>query len=102
MIRAGYSPSVRLFEAAACGVPIISDAWDGLDTFFRIGQEIFVANSSEDVLAILHNITEDERRRVADAARAKVLSTHTASRRAAELESYAIAAGAETRRSATA
>src|SRR5581483_548045 len=39
MVRAGYSPSVRLFEAAACGVPIISDYWQGLETFFQPGEE---------------------------------------------------------------
>ncbi|HVL39168.1 MAG TPA: glycosyltransferase, partial [Fimbriimonadaceae bacterium] len=45
MIRAGYSPSVRLFEAAACGVPIISDYWPGLESFFRLGEEILVSSS---------------------------------------------------------
>ncbi len=35
MIAAGWSPSVRLFEAAACGTPIISDAWAGLESLLR-------------------------------------------------------------------
>ncbi len=88
MIRAGYSPSVRLFEAAACGVPIISDNWDGLGTFFKIGEEIQVASNSEDVLSILQATSEAERRRIAQAARQRVLAAHTAAHRAAELESY--------------
>ena len=46
MIRAGYSPSVRLFEAAACGTPIISDIWDGLDTLFEPGREIVLAGEA--------------------------------------------------------
>lgn len=88
MIQAGYSPSVRLFEAAACGVPIISDRWDGLDTFFRAGEEIVVASDSEAVLSILKQTPESERRRIAQAARERVLAAHTAAHRAAELESY--------------
>ncbi len=42
MIAAGYSPSVRLFEAAACATPIISDVWEGIDTLFEPGEEISV------------------------------------------------------------
>ena len=61
MIRAGYSPSVRLFEAAACGVPIISDYWDGLNDFFEIGREILVAHSAEDALRYLRETSDEER-----------------------------------------
>ena len=43
MARMGWCPSGRLFEAAACGAPILTDAWDGLDTFFTPGDEILVA-----------------------------------------------------------
>jgi spore maturation protein CgeB len=90
MIRAGFSPSVRLFEAAACGVPIISDWWDGLDAFFVPGEEILVARITDDVLNILHHTDESERRRIAERARQKVLSAHTAAHRAAELEGYVL------------
>jgi spore maturation protein CgeB len=90
MIKAGYSPSVRLFEAAACGVPIISDAWRGLDTFFEPGEEILIAHSSDEALAYLKHVGESERRQIGAAARAKVLSRHTAAKRAAELESYVL------------
>lgn len=88
MIRAGYSPSVRLFEAAACGVPIISDAWDGLDAFFDIGDEILVAASARDSLRMLREIDEQTRRQIGRRARERVLAKHTAAHRAAELESY--------------
>src|SRR6185503_5426833 len=50
MARAGYSPNVRLFEAAACGTPIISDSWDGLSSFFEPDSEILVARNSRDTL----------------------------------------------------
>ena len=88
MVRRGHSPSVRLFEAAACGVPIISDAWPGLDRLFRLGEEILVAGSAADVLHILRTMPESRRRAVAAAARARVLAAHTADHRAAELEAH--------------
>ena len=90
MIRAGWSPSVRLFEAAACGTPIISDWWEGLDTFFRPGREILVARSSEESLAFLRDLDEPERRAIGARARERVLAEHTAAHRAAELEGYAL------------
>jgi spore maturation protein CgeB len=88
MIRAGHSPSVRLFEAAACGTPIISDDWNGLDAFFRIGEEILVAENADDVLHYLHDLSESERRAIGGKARTRVLAAHTAGQRAVELENY--------------
>lgn len=92
MIRAGYSPSVRLFEAAACGTPIISDIWPGLDELFAPGDEIVLAKGTDDVLAQLRSHDEERWRTVADAARARVLATHTAAHRAEELERHLRAA----------
>jgi spore maturation protein CgeB len=88
MLEAGYSPSVRLFEAAACGVPVISDSWPGLEEFFLPGEEILVAGNSQDVLAILKGHPEEERRALAARARQKALTAHSAARRAEELERY--------------
>jgi spore maturation protein CgeB len=88
MVRAGYSPSVRLFEAAACGTPIISDNWPGLDEFFTPGEEILIAGSAEDVVEILRSMPETERRAIGDRARERVLGAHTAAHRAAELEGF--------------
>jgi spore maturation protein CgeB len=86
MADAGYSPSVRLFEAAACGTPIISDYWEGLDSFFRPGREILIARSSEECLRYLLEIPEPERRSIGARARALVLVHHSARHRALELE----------------
>jgi spore maturation protein CgeB len=88
MARAGWSPSVRLFEAAACATPVISDAWRGLDRFFAPGREILVARSTEEILALVREMPEAERRRVGEAARARVLRQHTAAHRAQDLEDY--------------
>lgn len=88
MIKAGYSPSVRLFEAAACGVPIISDYWDGIHSIFEQGEEILIARSSEEVAKYFRRISETERRQIGENARAKVMRSHTAKARAKELVNY--------------
>jgi spore maturation protein CgeB len=88
MVAAGYSPSVRLFEAAACGVPVISDWWEGLDTFFAVGTEILVAETAGESLCALRETAEAARREIGARARARVLSAHTAAHRAIELEGY--------------
>jgi spore maturation protein CgeB len=86
MLEWGWSPSVRLFEAAACGVPVISDWSDGLDRFFEPGREILIASSSAEVVAALVERGEDELCAIGERARARVLREHTAERRAAHLE----------------
>ncbi len=94
MIEAGYSPSVRLFEAGACGAPIISDVWDGLETIFEPGSEIILAHRPEAVLEVLQSSSEAERQTMADAARRRILAEHTAEHRAQELEAHLIEATA--------
>ena len=88
MIRMGYSPSVRLFEAAASGVPIISDWWPGLATIFAPGREILIARGAHDVLRYLRELPEAERLALAERSRRHVLANHTAAHRAALLERY--------------
>ena len=88
MVRAGYSPSVRLFEAAACGTPIISDSWPGLETVLVPGREVLVAESTEQLIAYLRDVSERERGEIARAARERILREHTAAHRAAELDGY--------------
>jgi spore maturation protein CgeB len=94
MAAVGYSPSVRLFEAGACGTPIISDAWEGLETFFVPGQEILVAATPKDVTEILLDMPETERAALGARARAAVLARHTAAHRVLELEGYYADVGA--------
>jgi spore maturation protein CgeB len=87
MTATGYSPSVRLFEAAACGVPLITDRWAGLELFFKPGQEILIADIPEQVLQLL-DLPPERRRRIAAAGRKRVLQEHTADHRARTLEQY--------------
>jgi len=89
MVAAGFSPSVRLFEAAACATPIVSDYWDGLDTLFKPEEEILIARSPTEVLEQIRDLPEAERMAMGQRARVRVLSEHTAAHRAAELEGYA-------------
>jgi spore maturation protein CgeB len=88
MIRAGYSPSVRLFEAAACGTPIISDYWEGIETIFEVESEILISQSAEDTIRYLATISEEERGLIGERARQRVFDHHTAAHRASELENY--------------
>jgi spore maturation protein CgeB len=91
MAEMGWCPSGRLFEAAACGTPLLSDAWEGLDAFFRPGEEILVARTASDTVAAL-STSDEELARMARAARERTLGEHTSERRAAELEALLEAA----------
>jgi spore maturation protein CgeB len=91
MVAAGYSPSVRLFEAGACATPVISDDWRGLGSFFRVGDEILISRSAGDTLHILRRIPEDRRMAIGVRAHRRVLAEHTSAHRAAQLESHALA-----------
>jgi len=85
MARMGYCPSGRLFEAAACGVPILSDEWEGLEQFFEPGAEVLVARSTDDAVSAL-SLPPTELAGVARRARERTLDEHTAMHRAVELE----------------
>jgi spore maturation protein CgeB len=88
MVRAGWSPSVRLFEAAACATPVISDWWEGLDAFFEPGSEILVVADGDDVARYLVDVREAELRALGARARARVLREHTPQCRVRELEQH--------------
>lgn len=85
MADMGWCPSGRLFEAAACGAPVLSDPWEGLEQFYEPGREILLASTTEDAIAAV-SLSDIELRRVADAARERTLTEHTAEHRARELE----------------
>jgi spore maturation protein CgeB len=88
MAAVGYSPSVRLFEAAGCGAAIVSDCWRGIETFFTPGQEILLATSREEVISYLENIGEMEARAIGQRAQERVLAEHSAERRAIQFEQF--------------
>lgn len=92
MRRWGWSPSVRIFEAAACATAIVSDRWDGLETLLTPGEEILLADSTDDVLLHLDRPAH-ELRRIGDAARERVLAQHTNAARARQFEAEVEQAG---------
>jgi spore maturation protein CgeB len=83
LVEAGWSPNERLFEAAACGVPIVSDVWSGISEYFQPGEEIIIASSHLE----LERFSEKERISIGARGRARVVAQHTARHRAEQLES---------------
>ena len=94
MIAAGWSPSVRLFEAAACGVPIVSDRWNGIEELFTPGREIILADDGDAVAGALA-ASDGDAAAIGVAARARVLAAHTAAHRASELQGYLLEAASD-------
>ncbi|THK37813.1 glycosyltransferase [Ensifer sp. MPMI2T] len=82
MVTAGWSPSVRLFEAAACHTPVISDWWEGIESFFPPGEAAVIAQDSGDVVAALTSLTEQQRQAYANCAHQRVVQAHSAAARA--------------------
>lgn len=100
MVQAGYSPSVRLFEAAGCGTAILSDHWPGLSSFFEPGKEILLPGSWKDVVRYLDETDQEEIRRIGLAGQERVMSEHTSDRRARQFEEYVSRVGTELEKTA--
>ncbi len=88
MVKVGFSPSVRMFEAASCGATIISDPWNGIDTFFTPGEEILLAERAGDVTQALSGVKSVDTARTGEAARRRILADHSSTRRAEQLEDW--------------
>ncbi len=86
MAATGYSPPTRVFEAAGCGACVLTDAWDGIPTFFEPGREILVAASADEIVEHLRTTALDTARALGRAARQRVLRDHTYTARAAQLD----------------
>jgi spore maturation protein CgeB len=84
MAAMGFCPSGRLFEAAACGAPLLTDSWPGLEEFFTPGEEILVARSTEDAVAAVDS-SAAMLGRIARAGRERTLAEHTSAHRAGQL-----------------
>ena len=86
MVAAGYSPSVRLFEASACGAAMLSDPWEGMAEFLTPGVDILLPNDAEEIATILDGWTDAERIAMGQRARQRILAQHTAAHRAEQFE----------------
>ncbi|MBA3914646.1 MAG: glycosyltransferase [Acidobacteriales bacterium] len=99
MVAAGYSPSVRLFEAAGSGAAILSDYWPGLETFFTPDEEILLPRSAEDVVRCLEHTSDEQVKHIAARAEARVAAEHSSLKRAEEFEKF-VSEGSRTQSSA--
>jgi spore maturation protein CgeB len=86
MARYGFSPATRVFEAAGAGACLITDAWEGIETFFEPDREVLVARSGADVAELLQELDADRARSIGSAALERVLAEHTYAHRAARVE----------------
>jgi spore maturation protein CgeB len=86
MVAAGYSPSVRLFEASACGAAILSDSWKGLEEFLTPNEEILLPQDAYEVADVLRDLSDESRHRMGQRARERILSAHTSRHRAQQFE----------------
>lgn len=77
MARYGFSPATRVFEAAGAAACLITDEWEGIDSFLRPGTEVLMAETGEDVARIVHELTPDRAHAIGEAGRMRVLSEHT-------------------------
>jgi spore maturation protein CgeB len=97
MARYGFSPATRVFEAAGAAACLITDAWEGLETFFEPGREVLVARSGDEVAEHVRSLDAETSRRIGLAAYSRVLAEHTYAHRAAQLDLVLAAAGATPR-----
>jgi spore maturation protein CgeB len=102
MVSMGYSPSIRLFESAAFGVPVISDRWAGIEQFFTPGEEILIVDHAQQVIQLLNELPDDRRRAIAAGARKRLARQHTPEHRARTLEEHYREVLASSRRAAPA
>lgn len=87
MVKYGFSPATRVFEAAGCGACLISDSWTGIETFFEPDAEILVARSGDDIVSILRDLTVSQARKIGRRAMQRALKDHTYRQRAEQVDS---------------
>jgi spore maturation protein CgeB len=85
MVRYGFSPPTRIFEAAGAGACLITDAWEGIELFLEPGTEILTAADGDAVATILEKLTPCDAQAIGAAARARILAEHTYAHRARQV-----------------
>ena len=80
-------PTIRVFEALACGIPLVSAPWEDAEQLFRPGKDYLVAHSGEEMTRHLLALRDDPALR-ADLVRAgleTIRARHTCAHRVDEL-----------------
>ena len=86
MASYGFSPPTRIFEAAGAGACLITDAWEGIETFLTPGREVLVARDADEVVQHLLALDQAKAAEIGAAALHRVLSEHTYTHRAAQVD----------------
>ena len=86
MASYGFSPPTRIFEAAGAASCLITDSWEGIDTFLEPDREVLVAKSGDDVIRHLRTLGLTRAKQIGAAARQRVLTEHTYQHRAQQLQ----------------
>jgi len=86
MVRYGFSPPTRVFEAAGAGACLMTDRWEGIELFLEPEQEVIVAESGDQVAERLQALTSTQAQQMGQAAQRRILAEHTYDHRAAQVE----------------
>jgi spore maturation protein CgeB len=80
-------PTIRVFEALACGIPLVSAPWDDSEGLFRVGQDFLMVDKGEDMIAALTQLKKDPRLRqsLAKSGLETIRARHTCAHRGREL-----------------
>jgi spore maturation protein CgeB len=80
-------PTIRVFEALACGIPLISAPWNDIESLFTPGKDFLIANTGEEMKRHLQDLLQDEQKRkeLALHGRQTILKRHTCTHRVDEL-----------------
>ncbi|MGX2041444.1 CgeB family protein [Methylocaldum sp. MU1018] len=80
-------PTIRPFEALACGIPLVCAPWDDVEELFAPGRDFLVARTRRDMKDAIGTILHDRKfaRTLAERGRAAVLRRHTCAHRVDEL-----------------
>jgi spore maturation protein CgeB len=96
MAHVGFSPPTRIFEAAGAGACLITDSWEGIETFFAPGREILPASSAEEIVQYLRRCDSAKASEIGKAMRLRALRLHTYELRAAQVHAALNAHATET------
>ncbi len=80
-------PTIRVFEALACGIPLVSAPWDDVEGLFTPGKDFLIAHTAEEMKRHLSDLLQDEEKRkeIATHGRQTILARHTCAHRVDEL-----------------
>jgi spore maturation protein CgeB len=95
MVSYGFSPPTRIFEAAGAGACLITDAWEGIETFLTPGREVLVAHDADEVVQHLSSLDQATATKIGDAAFQRVLAEHTYRHRALQLDQLLVRGGTQ-------